>query len=226
MKHTSPDEEIIVQGKVSGEDLSLRKPSQVLPWRKAFRYACRLEPSELSYTFFKDITLAGLGYNSWIDIALLMRVTSESHTKVPLQCLAHFGTAADIICAGLALFILLWLHLHWQLAERYLRGSQGKALEQISAGPAQPPPAGAQAGEDWAGNAQQAMRDCFDFPCNSLPSRISLMPKGFLPCAIQGIIQSGFVWGLFITEEGTSLSTEKAKTLGWDRGKEAQIHTH
>lgn len=36
-----------------------------------------------------------------------MRVTSESLTKVLLQSLAHLGMVADIICAGLALFVLL-----------------------------------------------------------------------------------------------------------------------
>lgn len=64
MKHTSPDQEIIVHGKVSGEDPSLRKSPQILLQRKAFRYECRLEPSELSYTFLEDITLADLGYNN------------------------------------------------------------------------------------------------------------------------------------------------------------------
>lgn len=51
MDHTSPDQEIIVQDKVSGVDPFLGKSLQLLLQRKALRYGCRLEPSELPTHF-------------------------------------------------------------------------------------------------------------------------------------------------------------------------------
>lgn len=85
--------------------------------------------------------------------------------------------------------------------------------------------------QDWgscAGRAQQIMKYCLDFSSNSVSSRISLVPKGFLPCAKHEFVLSCFeiLCGIFLLQMKVNKPFNwKAKILRlWQR--EGRSHTH